>query len=1182
MAGLAIGGIVAGKCLFQYNRKNFMLDRKLKQEREFQEQDMRVEQFALYREDVRDLVELTRSKMDLYLVAAALLIDKLTVMVCKQHEALPPLSPEWMVALNALSLCSGVFYLLLSLWLAMYASISAQSFGVRLLTQFVRLPYANTEQIMAASASSQDYESRGVKEMLRVPILQSKGPGTRDESQQASEAPRHSEQAGFVPLPRAPQQSEATAPPGAAPGLSFANPSMSFHNSVTREGRHPGSQAEQTSGAGASAAASEGQAAELEPIDPEKLLPTAMLDHIRLYRKVQLNWQAYDAYARVSLYVGANCLLNCCLYWTLGQFVQNAHATLPAIGSCGIIIAVQVTLARLDMRLQRREVIAIAAILAATLGVTTTGMFLHQNATQALEAHMWENVAIDICATAAFSLQALLMWYLLQSAWPDPTSGAGARLPAKFRSVLYLDVFGWLLNPSGPGTNAQDPYSDGEEDDTGNHDFMMAEEEDGEFESNGHHGASAAGAQASSAQSAQARLAAAARLQRAWQQPETEGPPMAASSSAGASSPTRGQVKRRKSEPQAANQRLQRPANLRPVAGRRSPSGSFHSDEGGAAHGGSFSPPASPLRPRRGRGASADVMDHTASAASGSRVREPSPTEFRRMHSAPGCAEQGIDLAPDVKEEAMRLLNPQGATSRRRVQTTEDIRRPLLLRAETHDGTSPFRRSPESPEPGSAAQPLRKNSLPAVKVSGAAADNGPSHSNATQEVRYGGREAMSAQVVERIVAPSGQNAATFMVAPRQHAAAAAAAVSEAASRRTTRSSVPGETPWKAFMHGTVLIFTMWIGSIIWSIQKVTIGGGWNVKKPKPDHLDSDHWEALGSLLAAPLGLGGGERLRPRSLLCQLRNLTTAGSTLLDGQASAWHAVDSLLRQRSEDAVAALVRASSSSSSSAVGCGSRWPVAAASVSCPDDRAATSSSAASLAGCLLLQLRKDGRAAEVCSVTAAGPHGEAPVLRPLALLLWTAEGVPPLAFLSLQQPLSESMAAVGSTSQADRGWLNGQSLPLRAYARSRSGELLALRLQLPERLLGEGRRPMRYSGRTPTTLRLLPDFELWPKAAPPAPSAGLGERLLSFGPLLVSVQHRGLPEEEEDEGFCIEGASGAASCDERSSAVQKKTAGVFLWNAEDGRHEALRLEPWRTSPEFFSAVQNYCQRSFAAAL
>ncbi|CAE7302622.1 unnamed protein product [Symbiodinium sp. CCMP2456] len=63
----------------------------------------------------------------------------------------------------------------------------------------------------------------------------------------------------------------------------------------------------------------------------DNVMPTAMLDHIRLYRRVQLNWQAYDAYARVSLFCGANSLLYSCLYWALGSFLGGQHAGVAAI-----------------------------------------------------------------------------------------------------------------------------------------------------------------------------------------------------------------------------------------------------------------------------------------------------------------------------------------------------------------------------------------------------------------------------------------------------------------------------------------------------------------------------------------------------------------------------------------------------------------------------------------------------------------------------------------------------------------------------------------------------------------------------------------------------------------------------------------------------------------------------------
>lgn len=287
MASLAVGGLFASKALFKYNRKNFILDKTLKQLREFQEQNMKMEQFDLYREDVRDLVELTAAKMDLYLIVAALLADKTMMMITKQNEALPPGSPEWAVALNALSLASAVLYLLLCLWLALYASISAQSFGVRLLTQFVRLPYVNEEQLKASSAQGVDYEGKTIREMLRVPIAQRHGPGTTDEP---------GESAGLGILPRSATGASSSSSNSTRLPYPVAVPE---NESVVSE------PTEAASGAG--------------PASPENILPTAMLDHIRLYRRVQLNWQAYDAYARVSLFAGANSVLYSCLYWALGR-----------------------------------------------------------------------------------------------------------------------------------------------------------------------------------------------------------------------------------------------------------------------------------------------------------------------------------------------------------------------------------------------------------------------------------------------------------------------------------------------------------------------------------------------------------------------------------------------------------------------------------------------------------------------------------------------------------------------------------------------------------------------------------------------------------------------------------------------------------------------------------------------
>eukprot|EP00811_Abedinium_folium_P035676 NODE_844_length_2737_cov_5.248276.p1 GENE.NODE_844_length_2737_cov_5.248276~~NODE_844_length_2737_cov_5.248276.p1 ORF type:complete len:894 (+),score=269.76 NODE_844_length_2737_cov_5.248276:78-2684(+) len=383
--------VTSGIGLFSYHRKNFMFDKGLRQSREFQHQNLRIEQFVLYREDVRDLVNLTTQKMDLYMVMAALLAEKTVVMICKQSEVFPAGSPEWVVNLNALSLAVGMFYLLLTFWLAMYASISAQAFGVRLLTQFVRLPIADDSEINLATSRATDFEGAAIKQLLRVPILNRRGAGSRDS---ASE--------------------EAAAATATAYTASSDVASSAAANSTS-----------------------------------DALIPTAMLEHIRLYRRVQLNWQAYDAYARVSLFVGASSLLYACLYWTLCQLYL--YAALAAFGVAMIFAVVQLVLSRLDLRLRRTEIFFLGLLLAAIPLLGATGLLL---APHAGDAESWSrDCAMQLCALLAHALHSLVVFLVLGASWPDPLTGQEdeALLPGRFRSTLYLDVFGWLLNPQGPG-----------------------------------------------------------------------------------------------------------------------------------------------------------------------------------------------------------------------------------------------------------------------------------------------------------------------------------------------------------------------------------------------------------------------------------------------------------------------------------------------------------------------------------------------------------------------------------------------------------------------------------------------------------------------------------------------------------------------------------------------------------
>ena len=54
----------AGAKLFQYNRKGYQFDQQQRMKRNFKTFNSRVNRYGMFREDIRDLVDLTVGKMD--------------------------------------------------------------------------------------------------------------------------------------------------------------------------------------------------------------------------------------------------------------------------------------------------------------------------------------------------------------------------------------------------------------------------------------------------------------------------------------------------------------------------------------------------------------------------------------------------------------------------------------------------------------------------------------------------------------------------------------------------------------------------------------------------------------------------------------------------------------------------------------------------------------------------------------------------------------------------------------------------------------------------------------------------------------------------------------------------------------------------------------------------------------
>ncbi|CAE7715721.1 PRPF19, partial [Symbiodinium sp. CCMP2456] len=364
--------------LFGYNRGNFMFDQVLRQWREYQEQDMRVKQFMLYREDVRDLTELTTSKMDSYLMIAILelgcCLDLLVHGVL--HIKAMTDEPTWLLWLYVISLAEAFVFLFLSAWLAIHASVSAHSFSVRLLTQFVRLPLPSRRQIDAGSALATDYENKGFEDLLRLPVL-------RQQAERLS---------GGGPSQRTQDPSGGVAVAGLV--------SMSQPN------------------ANAAVAAK----------------------HVRLYRDLQDNWQAHDAYARACLALGTYKLLHAVAYYTVGLLVLEMHAPWAGLACATVLPMLAWLLIKLDLYFSstRRVLGALFLMLGPLLALVAATL-------NSLSEP--QRVAQFVLVAVVFAMHAGLIVCVACIARAEHVSERGAALPTRFRSVLYLDVFGWLQSP---------------------------------------------------------------------------------------------------------------------------------------------------------------------------------------------------------------------------------------------------------------------------------------------------------------------------------------------------------------------------------------------------------------------------------------------------------------------------------------------------------------------------------------------------------------------------------------------------------------------------------------------------------------------------------------------------------------------------------------------------------------
>lgn len=388
MEVLATFGLAA-KELFDYNRDNYKFDQVQRQDRDILRQNLQVTRFSLFREDLRDLVELTVGKMEMYHLVAALFLESSVSLYCEGriHRETPP----FLLSLYYLSVASAVTFLLLAVWLSMHASICSHSFGVRLLTRFVRLPVPGVAQMGALNAKLSDFERQGVKQMLRVPII-----GGEQIWAERQPVPIEEVTGPGIPSP------SAVASPGAP------DTKQDLLGSGMKALNHE-----------------------------DKFLGSArkVEKHIELFRKLQAKWQCYDAYSRVCMALGANqMLLSLAFFVTIVTVLEYKSPTV-----CFALLFAfnsgSMALAFLDIsNLGTSKILLLQAIGNAPSWIAALSVVLADKKEDYIPVETNKYPAAPVC----FFLSVLWFEGLLRVAWPSKDE---ATLPRRFRAVLFLDVF---------------------------------------------------------------------------------------------------------------------------------------------------------------------------------------------------------------------------------------------------------------------------------------------------------------------------------------------------------------------------------------------------------------------------------------------------------------------------------------------------------------------------------------------------------------------------------------------------------------------------------------------------------------------------------------------------------------------------------------------------------------------
>lgn len=304
-AAAAAGGTGVG--LFSYNRGNYQFDAKMRYTRFTAGLNMAIAQTGIYRQDIQQLSMLTVTRMDCYHCIAAMGLTILTAIYCPGRLGLhTPPPPGWLMGLTFVNIAGCYLFLGLAIWLAMHASMRADTASTHMLTRFVRLPVPSQGMLDKARKFLSSFEEQPLREAFRIPFTRHGKPGGASRGGYNEDMSIESEAKG------------RTRSNYDVPAWYRRERAVDCKKNVDT-------------------------VTSMMPLAAKGTAP----EHFEAYRELQMEWFPYDVYARLCIHLAFTHLVFCWAYLQIGHQLQETRA----LWACAIVMFPMFTLMQVIMSL---------------------------------------------------------------------------------------------------------------------------------------------------------------------------------------------------------------------------------------------------------------------------------------------------------------------------------------------------------------------------------------------------------------------------------------------------------------------------------------------------------------------------------------------------------------------------------------------------------------------------------------------------------------------------------------------------------------------------------------------------------------------------------------------------------------------------------------------------------------